>query len=189
MTNMERDVIAIVCVRDTSKIHHEIEVLEMRAEHDQLTGLYNRTALISRSKKIMDDINETRHGFIIFDIDHFKNRNDNFGHSYGDDILCVVADCMKETFRSTDLLCRLGGDEFVVFMLSADRDDIVKSKCYELMENLKKVSVEQDLKFSINISIGATMSGQGEDFQEIYLRMDEALYTSKRSGRDQLTFA
>lgn len=187
-TNIKEEIIVIICVSDVSERYNKLEELENRAEHDQLTGLYNRATLLSKAEKIIKEYPDDKHGFIIFDIDNFKTCNDTFGHSYGDDILCIVADTMRETFRSTDILCRLGGDEFVIFMQNAGTRENVVSRSQYLQDKLARISEERNLKFKITISVGASITQSVENMKQIYLRGDEALYMSKNAGKNRVTF-
>lgn len=188
MLSVKGEVLVIIAAKDISNIRNNLMELEKKAEEDSLTGLYNRYALKKRLDKVNETMPDATHGFIMFDIDVFKKCNDTFGHGYGDEILCITADVMRKTFRGTDILCRLGGDEYVIFMVNVSEESIVRDKARTLIENLKKVTAEKELKFPINISAGATLTKPGEMFEEIYARIDDALYISKRNGRAQYTF-
>lgn len=188
MLGAKSEVLTIVTAKDLTDIHDNIIELEKKAEQDALTGLYNRYALKKYIDKLNSSMPDATHGFIIFDIDVFKQCNDNFGHGYGDDILCITADVMRKTFRATDLLCRLGGDEYVVFMVCVSDESIVKGRASALIDNLKAVTKEKELLFPINISAGVTISRVNESFNDLYVRADMGLYESKRKGRARFTF-
>lgn len=189
MTDANEDIICILCSRDITKTKEAMEALEQKADTDALTRLYNRSGFNHKIKSVLKSFPNSNHGYIIFDIDHFKSANDNFGHSYGDEILKLVADTMRSTFRQSDVLCRLGGDEFVVFMQNVDNIHAVRSKANILRENLKRLTKEKNLKFHITISAGAIVSNPDESLGEIYQRADKLLYASKESGKDKVTCA
>lgn len=187
-TNIREEIIVIICVTNVSERYNKLEDLENRAQRDQLTGLYNRATMLSKAEQIIHEYPDIKHGFIIFDIDNFKTCNDTYGHSYGDDILCIVADTMTDAFRSSDILCRLGGDEFVIFMQNAGSRENVVSRSKYLQDKLMRISEERNLDFKISISIGASITQTKEDMKQIYLRADEALYMSKNAGKNRVTF-
>lgn len=187
-SNTEGHILAILCVKDITYNHNILEALQDKAETDPLTRLYNRRGLDRRISSILESYPNFSHGYIIFDIDNFKLANDNFGHAYGDEILKLVADTMRSTFRQNDVLCRIGGDEFTIFMQNAGSLHTVITKADALRENLHAISEEKNLKFSISISAGVTLFLPGEDTDTMYKRADKALYRSKETGKDKVSF-
>jgi len=171
-------------------------------EHDVLTGLLNRktfdthlSELLSEteSNNDIDDFSGTErrnkhednnhHWFGILDIDHFKNINDKFGHVYGDEVLLLFADLMRETFRSSDLLFRYGGEEFVVVL-----SPVEESAAQKIFERFRK-QVE-NFNFPqvgyITVSIGTISINKQEHPTTILEHADQALYFAKEHGRNQI---
>ena len=90
--------------------------LEKMATHDSLTQLLNHKAAKAQISSILSQEGEKRYLLLFFDVDHFKQINDTYGHQFGDEILKHVANILINGTRSGDILSRMGGDEFMVFM-------------------------------------------------------------------------
>lgn len=161
-----------------------------KAEHDPLTGLYNKAAT---EKHIVDflDTSEGKsgiHAFFILDIDHFKSVNDHFGHAFGDAVLSQVATRISELFRDGDILGRIGGDEFVMFLKNISREKVALRKAEELCNNVVDTFTQKGATYKISASIGlALYSEHGRSYSELYKNSDRALYMSKENGRHQFT--
>ena len=164
---------------------YELNRLRSRAEADSLTGLLNNKAVRTRiADYLQEEGRRGRHALFSIDLDNFKNVNDTLGHPQGDQILIRIANQIKRTFRSSDILGRPGGDEFMVLMRDAGSDAIVRLKAAELRENLRLLRLGADGP-PITCSIGAAVtSGRGLTFEELYKRADKAMYAAKAAGRD-----
>jgi two-component system, cell cycle response regulator len=114
-----------------SELLNAQKMLEFRATHDVLTGIWNRRAVLDRlSQELARVAREmTSSGVIMADIDHFKQVNDRYGHLAGDEVLQVVAQRMKATLRPYDFLGRYGGEEFLIVVPDCDA-----KKTYEAAE-------------------------------------------------------
>jgi diguanylate cyclase (GGDEF)-like protein len=169
------------------------EVLQQTRElsvTDGLTGLYNQMhffELLDRETK-----NSQRHGMsytlIIFDVDHFKNFNDNNGHLRGSETLKSIAAVMKRKFRSTDLLAKYGGDEFVIILPQTDKVGayLAAERLREAVERQPFPGAETQPQKKLTISIGlASYPEHGLSDDEILNRADKALYFAKESGRNR----
>lgn len=170
-----------------------------RAEHDKLTGLFNRETLDTQINKVLandtqHELNtqcqndrrnkEISHTFLgLIDIDFFKKINDDLGHLYGDEILVLVSRLMKENFtRETDLVFRYGGEEFVVLLNAANEE-----KAFVAFERLRKNI--SNYKFpqlnKVTVSIGyEEIIDQNSPYQ-IIAAADKALYFAKNTGRNR----
>lgn len=161
-----------------------------KAEHDPLTGLYNKAAT---EKHIVDFLATSEgksgiHAFFILDIDHFKSVNDHFGHAFGDAVLSQVATRISELFRDGDVLGRIGGDEFVMFLKNISREKVALRKAEELCNNVVDTFTQKGATYKISASIGlALYSEHGRSYSELYKNSDRALYMSKENGRHQFT--
>lgn len=189
MTNHKEEITVIVAVNDITDIRNEKAMLMEKAEKDPLTGLYNRNAMTTRAQNYLENNENGYCGFVMFDIDNFKSCNDTYGHAYGDKVLKTVAKGMHRIFRKDDVLCRLGGDEFVVFMIGVSDQSVVENRGHALIDEIKRMSEDDDYEFIISISVGATIALPGEKIADIYERTDAALYESKGKGKGILTFS
>jgi diguanylate cyclase (GGDEF)-like protein len=172
--------------------------LEELATTDGLTGLLNkRTMMEIAEQKIAAAKRFNRHlSVLVTDIDHFKKVNDTYGHDVGDVVIKGLGDILRRMKRNTDAVARFGGEEFVVIceetdargaMLLAERvrEELLKTTFHpqnKLGENGAPVAV------NVTCSIGvATYPESGATWDEMFKAADEALYVSKRSGRNRST--
>lgn len=163
-------------------------VLRMEASHDSLTGLLNRRAFFDRAQvayQHTDDLQQL--ALVLFDIDHFKQVNDLYGHPTGDQVLKEVAHRAKLALRDGDVLARYGGEEFIVLLTTAHKEAI-----YEAAERLRSAVGSQpvqvnNLALDIRISLGLSFrEGHAETLQQTIGRADSNLYRAKRGGRNRV---
>ena len=180
-----------VCV-DITRLKQLEQSLASKAQLDQLTGLYNREAARMLIREFFGDASSRygNHAFFMMDMDGFKKHNDTYGHVEGDRLLCRVAGILRSTFRGTDIICRLAGDEFVVFMKSAESREVIVEKAQNVCRRVEELkNTDDQLSPSISISIGISLAPQdGNSFEELYKKADEALYAAKRSGKNRHVF-
>lgn len=166
---------------------NELE-LSSKAHYDQLTKLYNRATFMAKAKEWMRN-NESKSCSMIFvDADNFKYVNDTYGHEAGDDVIRYIADTIKEAVSDKGLCGRYGGDEFIMFVY--DKDDAVNVAKY-MIENLPKdfsVPSQENVILSVHSSVGvAYYPDHAYDVENLLKRADEAMYVSKKSGKDRYT--
>jgi len=156
--------------------NHLMSFAEVRT--DPLTGLNNRRALDEKLAGMfaMMARYETMFSLAIFDIDHFKNINDEQGHLFGDEVLQKVARLFDECVRETDTVVRYGGEEFVVIMPETGLD----GACI-FTERMRR-AVEREL--TVTISGGVAMALDGDSPRTLLARADSALYSAKAGGRN-----
>ena len=162
--------------------------LEKLASLDELTGLPNRRALEKAlGRRIADARHERfRHGLLILDIDHFKEVNDRYGHTAGDNALAALAGILRREMRGHDQVFRFGGEEFVVLADAGNHDALAS-----LAERVR-AAVQQSLQGpggGITISLGAAMYAGEQDWQDWFSRADAALYMAKGNGRNSVVMA
>lgn len=162
----------------------EIE-LKLRADHDGLTGLLNKTAteeLIRRTLLANTESNE-RGALIILDTDDFKLVNDNYGHSEGDKVLATIGSIISSNFKGMDVTGRIGGDEFMVYINCITPEDACRlAGKLELL--IRGAFSDEEYSGKISMSIGiATFPEHGRDFESLYENADKALYQAKHSGK------
>lgn len=161
--------------------------LETLANYDPLTGLANRSLLISHLKKSLSNAKRSKKqvALLMFDLDRFKDVNDSYGHNAGDELLQQVAQRFLDRLREGDLVSRLGGDEFAVVLQNIVYPQDAGHLAQEMIENLS-----QDYKLSGGISVHVSASAgivvypdNAEDAATLLQYGDAALYKSKAEGR------
>ncbi len=183
-------------VLDNARLHAE---LRARAVTDSLTLLPNHGFFHQRLQEELDRARRRRErgeraevSVALFDLDHFKDVNDTFGHPTGDRVLKAVARAADRVLRSADVVCRYGGEEFAVILPDANGRDAVRA-CERIRAALHATEVASDDGRPlprITASFGvATFEGGPVDRPALLAAADEALYSAKRSGRDQIVRA
>lgn len=165
----------------------EKEMLLKKSTRDPLTNLLNRSEMEKRTTAYIDGMDsEDLAALLIMDLDHFKQVNDTFGHSKGDDLLRDVAVVIRDSFRTNDIVGRLGGDEFFVFMKDISNEKDAFNKCEKLRLTLKRNVSYGENTVGISASMGIVFVKEGAQFLDIYMKADSALYRAKENGRDQI---
>lgn len=159
----------------------EIKALSSR---DSLTGLWNRGYLESQIDAFLHSKRHTG-AFVIMDLDHFKDVNDNYGHLAGDRLLIKFGAILQNLSREEDIVSRLGGDEFVVFLKDLDDTTVIQRKVELYMRTFSEKILEPKGYTTISISAGIALAPQhGNTFLELYRNADGALYYVKKHGRN-----
>ncbi len=160
------------------KLYEEMnELLEYKASHDSLTGLYNREALDNMLKaEIMKaKLSKGVLSIIFLDLDNFKTINDTLGHHFGDEILRKVGEILKSSVRKGDIVARYGGDEFVIVLHS--KTNLEPERVAERI----KVKIEESLRmYNISVSYGIAIFGKdGSTPEELIDVADKRMYKQK----------
>lgn len=163
-----------------------------RCNHDQLTNLLNRHAfdenmnqLVLQSSKPQTTSSEgTQSNYLaMIDIDHFKSINDQFGHLYGDEVLVLIAQIMRESFRDSDLLYRFGGEEFIAIALNLSEQSAI-TIFNRFCEKIAATDFPQVQH--VSVSIGLTKLDVSNPISQVIGDADRALYYAKDNGRNQV---
>lgn len=159
------------------------------AYHDALTGLPNRALFMDRLENAL--ANARRRGeklaVLFLDLDRFKNINDSLGHSFGDQLLKVVAERLKESVREQDTVARLGGDEFLILLSAADYAAEPTLAARRLMSAMTRPFIVQGHMLSTSCSIGVCVfPDQGEDGETLIKNADAAMYCAKEDGSNRI---
>jgi len=176
----------IMQFQDISERKESAGRLEYLADHDFLTGLYNRRHFEQELGHEVD--RAARYGspgaVLMIDVDNFKTINDTFGHMAGDDLLKGIAGLLKHRMRHTDILARVGGDEFAVLLPQTNAtqattaaDDFVKALD-------KQAAMLANESIRITASVGVA-SFDGISAAEVLARADVAMYGAKQAGRNR----
>ena len=181
-----------VVERAKNELQSRNEELSRRAIRDALTGLYNRAFFAEALNTAIEAAarRATTVGLIFSDIDHFKRLNDTYGHPFGDQVLCGIAKIFSEVVRKGDIVARYGGEEFVVLAGESTESGLTK-----LSERLQQAIESAPFAFetkpvAVTVSIGAAIAIPPRKpdgvAQQLIATADEAMYESKRSGRNQV---
>src|SRR3954468_15487473 len=164
----------------------EIKAHESEARTDSLTGLSNRRAFDDEMKRRLGEWNRnnTPCTLVMMDIDFFKKFNDTHGHQVGDEVLRQVAKVLAAQSRDMDLPCRYGGEEFAVILPATDaaKACIVAERIRAAIEESTTVCAGKQLK--VTCSLGLAQFLADDDVATVIRRADDALYTSKKAGRN-----
>ena len=170
---------------DVTEIEKQREAITKKANHDALTGLYNRNKFEEIFEYELSQVK--RYGYnlslAIADIDHFKLFNDRYGHLIGDEVLKLVTNTLTSCIRSSDTLARWGGEEFVILFpqTSYNATVMLLEKCRKFIEGLDCKEYGK-----ITLSFGVTSYKEGDTLKSMLHRADEALYEAKANGRNQV---
>lgn len=168
--------------------------LEFEANHDALTGLWNRRAVLGCLDKELSRHRRTGHsiGLIMMDLDHFKRINDTYGHAVGDEVLAEVGRRFLSSLRDYDSAGRYGGEEFLTIVPECNAQQTFAS-AERLRQNVANAAVESKIgPIAVTVSIGlisASGSGQNLDANLMLRLADEALYRAKANGRNRVECA
>lgn len=192
--NVFGGVVAQRLQRDRAKMKELREELAERAVTDALTGLRNRRyfeeflrAELARRRRYGGEC-----AVALLDVDAFKNYNDSLGHLAGDQILRQLADLLNDRLRLSDVVARYGGEEFGVIMVNTGREDAVDviERLREYVEDHPFEGEQVQPMGKLTISAGVAGAPEdGETYDELIKRADEALYRAKRRGKNRVQLA
>lgn len=185
MANLVNKMIALEV--ETENLKMELKVIHTQAMQDTLTGLPNRNAYNQRLKEELARYKryDTPLTLAVWDIDHFKSINDNFGHKSGDKVLALTASLLREHIRDTDFISRFGGEEFVMLLPNTDKDSALI-----LVEELRALVEQAGFNANgkavpITVSCGLTELTSEDTEDTLFERADKALYDAKNQGRNR----
>ena len=172
---------------DITAIKTKADNYRHKASHDSLTSLYNRlyfnevlTNEISRSIRYNKNF-----VLVMFDIDHFKNINDSYGHDVGDEVLIKLSILIKKFLRNTDVFARWGGEEFMIFMPESTVENTLP-KIEELRQKIEETKISLNVNEAITVSFGMTGFLIEDTKSSLFKRVDIALYNAKKNGRNRI---
>lgn len=157
------------------------------AHTDELTQLYNRRHFVNLAEySIHKWPKHASSCLLMFDVDHFKRINDNYGHDVGDRVLQVIAETTRKEMRHSDVLARFGGEEFTVLLSDTQLQDahmIAERIRHSIEQQYLYVRPNQALHFTISIGI-AELESHTQDLNDLIKKADIALYEAKARGRN-----
>ena len=166
------------------------EKLHLQANHDPLTGLFNRRYL---DDTLWRELHRARRrnsplGVAMLDLDHFKRFNDTFGHDVGDSLLRELGQLLREKLRKSDITCRYGGEEFVLILPDSSLAD-THQRVEEIRGLIKELKIRHGDQLLGTVAVSAGVAGapeHGSTAAELLRAADNALYAAKQAGRDRV---
>lgn len=173
--------------QESKDLRQRLRLAHQQALYDSVTGLPNRKAVdehiaqeFSRWQRFHQPLS-----LLVWDIDHFKQINDRFGHQAGDKALRIVGQVLRNAVRAVDFVGRYGGEEFVMLLPGTDLEDALKV-AEKLREAVKRCGFNSRGKpVPVTISCGLTCARVGDTPTSLFERADKALYQAKQAGRDR----
>ncbi len=169
-----------------SQLKEQNVLLDKLASIDTLTGVYNRRFLFELANKAFQKAKRTDENYALMamDLDYFKNINDTYGHSAGDQVLTTFANVVKSVLREGDLFGRTGGEEFMIVITDSDVKNI-HTIAEKIRTEIEKTTYDND-KMHITVSIGVTFFRETDTLEDVMIRADKCLYHAKKNGRNQI---
>lgn len=176
--------------RDITLVREKEKNLQRRAYHDDLTGLPNRTQLLSALSTLCS-IGERRNrsfSVLFIDLDNFKQVNDTHGHGTGDQVLKQASQRLLKSVRGEDVIARYSGDEFIAVINEAGSLTHTRAVADRILKDMS-VSFDADgVPIQLSVSIGiANFPEHGSTAEDLIHNADEAMYLAKRGGKNQYT--
>ncbi len=186
----DRSVGAVVVFQDVTERRRLETRLRELATTDALTGLANRRVMMARLEEecLRADRSGIESSLLMFDLDHFKRINDDYGHAFGDRVLVRFAGLLGANRRRTDVVARFGGEEFILLLPDTPIES-ARELAFELRQDVMRSPVEDDdgNRVDWTVSIGGTAIRSGcSDVDDVLLRADRALYRAKDAGRNRV---
>ncbi|MDE2223264.1 MAG: GGDEF domain-containing protein [Candidatus Omnitrophica bacterium] len=159
---------------------------------DTLTEINNRRHFFEILNKKISGCEKNRASFylIIFDVDHFKEINDNYGHAFGDKVLVKVVETVKNNIRSNDVIGRFGGDEFVIIFLDHPTKEALSTRLIKIRDKVKTLGLTcQEKEIPVSVSIGAAkfVPGKGMTEEKLIEKADSQLLQIKATTRGEIS--
>ncbi len=172
--------------QELEQLNQELLILAM---YDQLTGIPNRRKVLNDAEQILTKCvsQGTPACITMLDIDNFKQINDTYGHLIGDLVLQTLADALKSSLQSTDIVGRIGGDEFLIIHDNTTMDTLDTLNNLKLTVKDSSIYLSNENLLQFTISIGVSELTNGESLEELIHQADIALYRSKADGRNQVS--
>ena len=180
----------IAIFTDITTLKEADKKLHFYANHDVLTKLANRVQFEAHLKSSIEGCKRRNSKLALFfiDLDKFKEVNDTYGHSIGDEMLKIVAKRLEKSIRKEDFVARLGGDEFILIIKDVKTQEDMINLADKINENIKKPIIISEKVFFMTLSTGiAIFPEHGKDSEDLIKHADVAMYESKENGRNACT--
>jgi diguanylate cyclase (GGDEF)-like protein len=173
----------------TYKLQERNQELIKLINYDLLTGIHSRRYIFDKFDELFNlhKNNSNKLHVISFDIDHFKNINDGYGHPIGDRVLIKLTKTVKEMLNENEIFGRIGGEEFIIILFS-DEKELVIEKAETIREKIEQLLfTEIDSKLKVTCSFGVTSKkSEMQNYDDMLIEVDKLLYKAKNNGRNQV---
>jgi len=172
--------------RDITARINETERLRHLAQYDHLTQIPNRYLLLDRISHLIDQYDRNKNAFtlLFFDLDGFKQINDQHGHSFGDKVLKEIGGRISHSIRKSDMAARIGGDEFVLLLENTFKKSDIEQVIQNLSSSLHENMIIGSKSLNVRCSIGcATYPTNGNNSDELLSYADLDMYRTKKSHK------
>lgn len=176
--------------KNQKKANELLSKIEEASTKDPLCGAYNRRYLMDFLDKCIEKVEKGEmqtFSLIMFDIDHFKNVNDTYGHLTGDDCIKSLAFILKRSVRSIDVVCRYGGEEFICVLPTAE-DTPAFRRAEQIRAAVENTQLSNEIDKKVTVSGGVAMYKPGMTPEELIHEVDNNLYLAKENGRNQIVW-
>jgi diguanylate cyclase (GGDEF)-like protein len=181
---------AVVLLEDITERRQAEARITHLARYDELTALPNRVSFRDEIERLLERPRPDGElsALLFVDLDQFKQVNDTLGHPCGDELLCAVADRLRDMMRPEDFVARFGGDEFVVFQRSIRSNDDAAILARRIVDQLSERYKINNHLVEIGASVGIAMTAPGISADTLLKNADMALYRAKADGRGTFCF-
>ena len=169
---------SFLVIRDNTAEQKNLQTQSFKASHDALTQIYNREGF----NLAFQQIDLSKCFLLLFDLDSFKEINDNYGHEVGDKVLVKIVDIIKKHFREEDYVCRIGGDEFAVIIPNIEESIVNQMRERVRSINNKLLAISDGLP-TTTTSVGGAYGKDAENEEELFNNADHAMYQTKFDGK------
>ena len=167
---------------DIQEAQENLNVLEWKTSHDSLTGLFNHTVAREHVQNRMTRRPQAKFVMLLFDMDGFRHINETRGHTFGDRALAHVAERLRQSIRSGDIVGRVGGDEFLIFL---EYQETESPAIQRIFSHLTGTFEDQPITVSMGVARTAAL---GTDYDTLLRAADQALCEAKRLGGNQVCY-
>lgn len=178
-------------IEDIDEAKEKTMQLEEKTKLDGMTHVLNKTTAETFMEHVLLSDPDKQHILFVIDVDDFKHINDSLGHASGDEVLCAIANSIRECFRDDDLIGRIGGDEFTVLMKDVGTIDphLLQSKIDHLHASLSAIIIDGQPTYKVTCSIGiASYPESALTYADLFKSADKALYEVKKSGKNNYVY-
>ncbi len=178
----EVDDYLLISLKDITNYKLEVENIREDLFIDSLTKAYNR----KKFEKLKRNLINTKVCIVMADIDNFKNINDTYGHSKGDEVLKILVETLKNNLRESDTIIRWGGEEFLIIFHGTSKIEIGKKIAEGIRKAIENIEIYGVGKITCSFGVSCKYISNENDIDELIKLADKALYVAKNSGKNRV---